>query len=369
MKQVIPLIFALVIPSAAMGQLPHNAADLEKAVERKIRVTENQTIFALFCLLNLGGYDEENNPAGMHPVRVRVRQELAQKVRPELAQRIREYYRQHRNAEPYEYTVVALSTGGPPDFKFTADWAEFSKDARFAPLADTPGLLRELYSSTPLDSIYAGVQAYYRKYIEDYHATVVTQVAKVTAYCRVSASALGNATGGETPHAVVIPNLLQSFGRAFGFVLGDTFYSIEGPFTKMGYNPHEFVHSITSPMSYDPRNKALQEPAEPLFELAKKQPDVGDVNNLQNFLDENLVRAICLRYLNNGDPARAQRLQQAMMQQYRSGYPLMPFFYEQLEGYEKSNLPLRDYYPTMLKNLRAKDELGRWERTAKDPAK
>jgi hypothetical protein len=38
-------------------------------------------------------------------------------------------------------------------------------------------------------------------------------------------------------------------------------------------------------MSYDLRYKALQEPAQPLFERAKKQPDVGDVANLQNFLD------------------------------------------------------------------------------------
>ena len=364
MKQVIPLIFALAFPSVAMGQIPSDAADLEQAVERKIRVTENQTVFALFCLLNLGGYEEENNSAGMHPVRVRVRQELARKVPPELAQRVREYYRQHPKAEPYEYSVVALSTGGPPGFELTAGWADVNKDARFAALADLPDLLREFSSSTPLDSIYAGVQADYRKYIEDYHAAVVTEVAKVTAYCRVPVSALGNSAGGETPHAVVVPNLLQSFDRAFGFVLGDTFYSIEGPFTKMGYNPHEFVHNITSPMSYDPRLKALQVPAQPLFEIAKKQPDVGDVANLQNFLDENLVRAICLRYLNNGDPARAQRLQQAMMQQYRTGYPLIPFFYEQLAGYEKSPLPLRDYYPRMLKDLRVKDELARWERTA-----
>jgi hypothetical protein len=49
------------------------------------------------------------------------------------------------------------------------------------------------------------------------------------------------------------------------------------------------------------------------------------------------------------------------MQEYRSGYRLEAFFYEQLGGYEKSNGPLSEYYPTMLKNLDMKYELARWE--------
>ncbi|MFZ0798735.1 MAG: hypothetical protein WCA13_17840 [Terriglobales bacterium] len=367
MNRLAPLIFALMIPLSAVGQLSQGAGDLEKSVERRVEVTENKTIFTLFCLLNLGGYDEENNPDGMHPVRVHVRQQLVSKVRPELAKRIRDYYRQHSSAQPSDYSVVAMSTGGPPDFKFTVDWPDISKEASFAALVDLPMLLRELYTSAPIEEIYAAVRPDYLKYIEEYRAAVVAQVAKVMAYCRTSE--LSAAGGGDTPHAVVIPNLLLSFSRAFGFVLGDTFYSIEGPQTKIGFNPHEFVHGITNSMSYDSRYKALQEPAEPLFELAKKQPDVGDVANLQNFLDENLVRAISLKYRDNGDPARSKRLQEAMMQEYRSGYTLELFFYEQLSGFEKSNEPLSEYYPTMLRHLNVKDELARWEQTAKSRPK
>jgi hypothetical protein len=337
-------------------------------VERKVEVTENKTIFTLFCLLNLGGYDEENNPDGMHPVRVRVREQLAHTVPSKLAKHIRDFYRQHSGAQPSDYSVVAMSTGGPPDFRFTAEWAEeTSKQASFAALADLPVLLRELYTSAPIEEIYAGVRPDYHKYIDEYRAAVLAQVAKVMAYCRTSA--LSAAGGGDAPHAVVIPNLLMSFSSAFGFVLDDTFDSIEGPQAKIGYNPHEFVHGITNSMSYDPRYKALQEPAEPLFELAKKHPDVGDVANLQNFLDENLVRAISLKYRDNGDPARSQRLQEAMMEEYRSGYTLERFFYEQLSGYEKSKEPLSEYYSTMLKHLNVKDELARWEQATKSRPK
>jgi len=371
MNRLLPLIFALMVPLSTVGQLSQGDGDLEKSVERRVEVAENKTVFTVFCLLNLGGYDDENNPDGMHPVRVRVREQLVHKVPPELAKRIRDFYRQHSSADAstdaVRYTVVAMSTGGPPDFKFTAEWPDVSKDPSFAALADLPALLRELYTSASIEEIYAGVRPDYLKYIDGYRAAIVAQVVKVMAYCRMSALSAGD--GGETPHAVVIPNLLESFSRAFGFVLNDTLHSIEGPQPKIGYNPHEFVHGITSSMSYDPRYKSLQEPAEPLFELAKKQPNVGDVANLQNFLDENLVRAISLKYLDSGDPARSQRLQETMMQEYRSGYTLEPFFYEQLSRYEKSNKPLSEYYPTMLRNLNVKDELARWEQTTKSGSK
>jgi hypothetical protein len=363
MNRLVPLVFALMIPLSTAGQLSQSKGDLVKSVERRVEVTENKTIFTLFCLLNLGGYDEENNPDGMHPVRVRVREQLAHTVRPELAKRIRDFYRQHSSAQPSDYSVVAMSTGGPPEFRFTAEWPDVSKEASFAALVDLPVLLRELYTSAPIEEIYAGVRPDYRKYIEEYRAVVLEQVVKVMAYCRMSA--LSAAGGGETSHAVVIPNLLLSFSRAFGFVLDDTFDSIEGPQKTIGYNPHEFVHGITNSMSYDPRYKALQEPAVPLFELAKKQPDVGDVANLQNFLDENLVRAISLKYRDNEDPSRSKRLHEAMMQEYRSGYTLEPFFYEQLGGYEKSNEPLSEYYPTMVRHLDVKNELARWEQATK----
>jgi hypothetical protein len=356
----VAFLLALLVAIARPGHTYEAPSALSRAVERKVVVAENQTIFTLFCLLNAGGYEKENRREGMHPARLKVREELMRALRPELASRIRDYYRQHRSATPYDYSVVAMSTGGPPDFKFGPEWPEVSKEASFAGLADLPPLLRDLYASASIAEIYARVRPDYRSYNAQYRAAVVAQVAKVMAYCRVSE--LSNVSGGEVPSAVVIPNLLQSYSNAFSFVLGDTFYSIEGPQEKIGYNPHEFVHSVTNPMSYDPRYQALQAPAQPLFDLARKQPDMDDLKNLQNFLDENLVRAISLKYLDDGDPARSKRLRDAMMREYRAGYTLEPFFYQQLALYRKSTEPLATFYPTMLKHLNVKDELARWER-------
>lgn len=138
MTRIVRLSLVVVTSSILAASLAHGDATLQAEVEGRITVTENKTIFTLFCLLNLGGYDEENDPTGMHPVRVRARQQLASEVPPSVAKRIRDYYRQHKESSTYQYSVVAMSTSGPPDFRFTAEWQETKKDASFGSLEDLP---------------------------------------------------------------------------------------------------------------------------------------------------------------------------------------------------------------------------------------
>ena len=58
------------------------------------------------------------------------------------------------------------------------------------------------------------------------------------------------------------------------------------------------------------------------------------------------------------------------MQEYRSGYTLRAFLLRGgSAGGPKSNEPLGEYYPTMLRHLNVKDELARWEQTAKSRPK
>ena len=52
-----------------------------------------------------------------------------------------------------------------------------------------------------------------------------------------------------------------------------------------------------------------------------------------------------------------------MMREYRAGYTLEPFFYDQLADYRKSGESLAAFYPVMLKHLDVKAELSRWQQT------
>jgi len=74
MTRLVPLMLAMTVSTSMTRPGSQATSDLRKSVEQRVTVFENKTIFTLFDFLNLAGYDSENDSAGMHPVRNRVRQ-------------------------------------------------------------------------------------------------------------------------------------------------------------------------------------------------------------------------------------------------------------------------------------------------------
>jgi hypothetical protein len=357
----INLIWVTALAQVSQAKSSSQTSGIDEFISKRINVSEDRTIFVLFALLNVAGYDEENNAQGMHPVRTRVRDRVSKATPEPLLERLRSFYRQHPSSI-YAYGVVAKLTSGPPDFTFTREWKDVENTQPFSQLKDLPELLREFYGAVPVEAIYQDVRGEYLGYINDYRKSIAAEVSKVMSYCRVK-SVNELTGGGETKYAFIIPNLLQSYENNFSFALDAGFYSVDGPQKQpgKGYNPHEFVHSVTNPMSYDPRYRRQRQRAQPLFDAAREIPAIQKgYKAIDSFFDECLVRAISLKYLDTGDATRAAALRGAMMQEYKSGYILERFFYEQLGEYEKTKKSLREYYPLMLKRLDVGKELARW---------
>jgi len=374
---VITIVLSLAVVSegqqkaneAARTGLRPDSASIEQFIAQRITVAESKNIFTVFAFLNLAGYDDENNKEGMHPVRKLVREQVAKLTPAPLQKRIRSFYKDHPVDSPYSaYAVVATATSGPPEFKFSPSWSEIANQAPFRDIQEMPSLLREFYAAIPIDKVYERVRNDYESAISAQRAAIVREVSRVMEYCRVGG--VSELVGeGEVKKAVVIPNLLESYERATSFVWEDTFISLQGPQPHPGYNPHEFVHSITNPLSYDPKYRNQRERAQGLLVTARRMPEAAsDAENLEKYFDENLVRAISLKYLDTGDAARAERLRAKMLEEYRTGYILERFFYEQLSGYEKSGQSLRLYYPQMLARLDPEQELDRWKAETTKPA-
>lgn len=362
----IAFIGAPILVQSDQTKSSSQGSSLDEFISNRINVPEDKTIFTLFAMLNVAGYDEENNPQGMHPVRLRVREQISKSIPETLKTRLQAFYQAHKSTSiSYNYSVVAKVTSGPPDFTFTKEWKDIEGYPQFGQLKELPELLREFYKAVPVEAVYEDVRGEYLNHIKDYRQAIKGEVSKAMAYCRVK-SVNELAGGGETKYAVVILNLLESYSRANSFALEAGFYSIDGPQKKVGYNPHEFVHSITNPISYNPRYRKLQQRAQPLFDAAREIEEIKEgFNKIDGFFDECLVRAISLKYLDTGDPKRAAVLRDAMMNEYKSGYILERFFYEQLGDYEKSKKPLREYYPQMLNRLNVTKEIERWRQEAK----
>lgn len=366
-KPGVALALAAVLTACASApagpSAPPLAPSASEEVARAVSIEEDPSVFTLFALLNAAGYDEENSPQGMHPARVEVRKALERRLPSALSSDIRRYYRaKGPQATPWHYSVVALSTSGPPDFRPTAEWTnEISRMEAFAALADLQPLLRRFHREARIPSLYREVRPAYLAYMADYDAAVRRETAAVLAYLRVRPDSPLAAGTGEHGGARVIPNLLESFEKAFSFNLGGRFISVEGPQRNIGYNPHEFVHAVTNPLSYDPRHAGLQAPAASLLAEARRaMGENGATRSLAAFFDECLVRAVALRYLARGDSARLAQLERAMLEEYRGGHILERFFWERLGAFEQGSGTLADAYPAMLDGLDPKAELERW---------
>jgi len=358
------ILTAIFLGSLASCRGAHGIhGNLEKQIKDRVKLVQDPTIFTLFALLNVAGYDDENREAGMHPVRLRIRSEVDTLVSPEFKARLREFYDTHRAAaSPWTYCVVAKASSGPPDFAPDSVWTkELAGKGEFNGMERVHGLLREFHRKIPVDRLYGEVEKDYADYIRVYRKAVHAQVLAALTYCRVqNVSELTGPSQGQL--CVVIPNLLDSYRRATSFVLEDTLYAVEGPQEKVGYNPHEFLHAVTNPAVYDQSLTATSEKARPVLEALRTVNAEGDFRSPAALLDESLVRALSLRYkYPNATPEERALLEGNMLKEYRSGYVLERYFWEHLADYEKTTETLRQYYPVMLDSLNVLNEIRRWQ--------
>lgn len=295
----------------------------------------------------------------MHPVRLQVREALKGTLDPELRAEIRAFYAQHAaDADPWSYSVVAMATSGPPAFAPTKEWTdEIVNDARFARLAPLHDLLRRFHREAHVDDLYGRVRSAYVRYIGDYRQVIYRETATALAYCRVELPQL--TASGERQRPRVIPNLLDSYFRATSFILENRFLSLEGPQETIGYNPHEFLHAVTNPAVYG----ATLPPMDDLLREARaalEEPE-STYASAASFVDENLVRALSLRYRVLPHPEQEADLEQDMLEEWKSGYVLERFFWEQLAAYERQDKDLRTFCGPMLGRLDPAAELRRWQ--------
>jgi hypothetical protein len=220
-------------------------------------------------------------------------------------------------------------------------------------------MLRLFYRTFPLDSVYDADLPAYRAYFVEVSAALHRDVAAALRYARVE-SAAELAGFGASAHLVVIPNLLMSHDHTFSFVIGDTFYSVDGPRAATTYNPREFIRAVTRAVSFDTlRYGAAQQRALAAYQAVRDLPAVAPYKTLAAFVDENLTRAVLARYRAGDQPNDAMASARAILDA-KAGFVLVPYFCDQLRRYESQAEPLHQYYPKLFDQLDARREAARW---------
>jgi hypothetical protein len=331
----------------------------------RAEVRHDADVFTASVLLNLTGYDEENADS-FHPVRERVRRQMAEGVPAELLAEL-EGFRSSHPQHHTRYVIFALSTEGPPSFGLReveamapgeggagAEWQEVwhSEVTRLRrDLAGLELLLAELWAAPAVP----------RAFQEAEHEALESGRPRTSAINRGIEAAIAYLKA-DPSHLrlkqVIIPNLLMSHRQAMGVPMGGaTFITVEGPLdVNLGPagpepigDPHEFLHILVAPATRAPDLvEAYPERFGALFRQAMTYPRMqGSYRSHEAWVDECLVKAVACRLVYDAgrplapidDPACPLAVHETV-----TGYLLEAWFYDKLGTYEQGDMSFAEWF-------------------------
>ena len=208
--------------------------------------------------MNLTGYDQENG-AAYHPVRERLRRDLAQTMPAEVVAEFRDFQAERPEHHFWVFIQYVLSTGGAPSFEplgFDELCAEGKEESAYRPMVEElrglEGIIRKAWAVPDVQSAYRDAEDQVMAHGSEYAAAFRTGYEKAVEYLKADPTNL-------KLDYIFVPNLLQSYFEATGHRVGHKFYDVEGPQSEhprearpgdVG-NPHEFVHGLISSVTKD----------------------------------------------------------------------------------------------------------------------
>jgi hypothetical protein len=341
LRSLAVVILAVMVVVATMLGAAELAVRLEPAVAAPavpaelVSLQADERLFTLMAALNAAGYDDENNEAGMHPVRLAVRAELARKTLRSL-DRLRLHLRICRLIHESQCIHWLLQRGGPPDFARQADgWWVKAPALLFLGMDDA---LADFYVEAGIGALWQRYQPDYDAEIARYQALLEPSLQATLAYLRLSPPAASR--------VVMLPNLLDAYWRGYGPAVGETSYIVSGPAEQpnVGLVQHEFMHPLLNPL-VDANLDAI-EPAQArrLFDRLKGQVARG-YQSWEGILHESVIRAVEVRLAAPAERAWILANEEAQ------GFWLVRPLAQQLEAYEAGDLSLPEYMPAWLASL------------------
>jgi tetratricopeptide (TPR) repeat protein len=326
---ILGLLLAI-LPSAARGQ-------------SVVTVESSSQLFAVLCALQTAGYESDINPATLNPVRARLRPELLAKKGPAVEQ-LRAFYNEHQlaggDATLSRFVSFALVVGPAPNFDFNVAHDQLPPDV--LALEGFNEVLSAYYREAEIERLWARVQPGYAREVRRLERGVAERVYVSAGYLRE----ILKPAGGHSMTVYVEPMVgartnFRNYGGRYALVVD--------PAREIALDEvrHSFLHFL---LDYLPlRHRAPMVGRKPLLDIATRAPRLSPElrEDFTALLTECLIRAVELRVRHvSENQARA-----ALDQAEGDGFLLERAIYKALEDYDKSNFPMRDYYPKLIESL------------------
>lgn len=359
---------ALAAPPSASETTQATSTPIDdRFIQKLVRVDHNKTVFTLFAFLNAAGYDDENNPRSMHPVRVKVRQEVASRLGPALQDSMKKFYGPLRSKMvPWDFLIYAAHTTGPPDFQPTEKLQQLAQTLvqpeKLEALKPLSALLQAFYREAQIEALFEKVRPEYENAIAQNQQAIRDEFKKLFTFLKVQ-STEGIPSGKQV---LYIPNLLESYFKALAYEIDGTIYDVEGPQDPWRYTPHEFVHTWTVPLKRTLAFQRFRLRCARIFLAVSELENIrGYYLTVEDFIDECLVRALVLNYREQTGGASAKTVSEELEKEFKLGFILTKHFYRQLDAYTASGKTFREFAPRLFENFEPQKELEAWQATMK----
>ncbi len=316
-------------------------------IDRDVRV------FAVVAALNAAGFDVELAPQ-YHPVRQRVRDALSG-IDADLVRRLREFYAEHKGDALDEtqlagYISLALNLTDPPSLEFAYDQEFVPPDARG--LGEFLPLLREFYDAARITQLWVTLGSSYDEALDRMAPPMRETILQADVYLRLPLGQPG------VRQLVIFVELAAPINSVNVRNYPDNLYIVLGDSTGVRLEDvrHAYLHLLLDPIVA--RNREELEREQRLTALIEGEPGVSPnyAEDFEILVTESLIRSVELRM---DDPE--SDLERLIDTAYRGGLLLVPYFHEELLGFEASEVNILEFFPEMLESLNIDSETARFE--------
>ncbi|HVP64372.1 MAG TPA: tetratricopeptide repeat protein [candidate division Zixibacteria bacterium] len=335
--------------SPAPTQAASPAANAKPAQPR-IAMESNEALFAVMASINACGYDQDL--AGSHPVREKIREEVVQAARtPEAQQELKAmctFYADHLQADSAkqlaQYVSLALNMGPASDFALKLPESDLPPDAHYVQgFAD---LVQKFYNSASLGKIWTRYHPVYEQLVAANSGPVHDVLTSTDLYLKRPLSTYSKGSFIVYLEPMAAPALVNSR------IYGDDYFMVISPTPKgirLDQVRHAYLHFVLDPLAQT-RGLTMQKLA-PILKSVEDAPlETPYKKDVSLLVTESLIRAVEARLQGtrkSPEEPRRQMVDTAM----KEGFILTEYFYNALVKFEAEPQSLETTYGIWLREI------------------
>ena len=355
-RKLQPFLISLLLLAAASQK---SSAQFANTHTTKAQLEFSETFFSLAAAINSCGYD--SGLESSLPLREAVREDVkaaiarspqAQQTRNALCQFWNEHQQPGTENDVTPYLSLALELGPPPAFSPSLPEADLAPDA--ARVLGVVSLLQKFYQAAGIHAIWQKFQGQYQALVLRLHDPVSNVLVTTDLYLKLP---FNNYPG---QRFVIYLEPLFSPSQVDSRNYGTNYFMVVSPdregHVRFPEIRHTYLHFVLDPMALTHAQSLnnLQPIQQELRKAPMAQAFKDDISLLVN---ECLIRAIEARltFPKSNEAARAESVNRSVQE----GFVLTRSFYEELAGFEKESVGLKDAYGDLLHGISLERERKR----------